>query len=217
MGWPALRTSTQSRRSPGRGFGAGSRTGGHGSALTPRMRYTCRARSAGQAEGAASFFFSREDSHQLFEASVGIPRGNRPDGRDASDVAGSGRGRSAAHGAGLPAASELLLFHQLVDEKRNIDHHVLADLVRGEIALTNPSTDGFSWSSPCQSSSRSPATATPGRRAEVLSLDFFHFHGLCCTMLVYKGLWSWTMSIDYVQTIALGLCHVHSQIMINTY
>ncbi|MCS8107019.1 hypothetical protein N0463_29155, partial [Pseudomonas aeruginosa] len=22
-----------------------------------------------------------------------------------------------------------------------------------------------------------------GRRAEVLSLDFFHFHGLCCTML----------------------------------
>lgn len=28
-------------------------------------------------------------------------------------------------------------------EERNIDHHVLADLVRGEIALTNPSTDGF--------------------------------------------------------------------------
>lgn len=72
-------------------------------------------------------------------------------------------------------------------EERNIDHHVLADLVRGEIALTNPSTDGFVVFPHANPVREVPPRQHRGRRAKVLSLDFFHFHGLCCTMLDNVG------------------------------
>lgn len=93
MGWPALRTSTQSSRSPGRGFGVGSRDWRPWFMPSPHGcgKPAGRVRGSGRRSGGLPLQLGRQPP--TLRPSAGIPRGNRPDGHDTSDVAGSGRGR----------------------------------------------------------------------------------------------------------------------------
>ncbi len=90
---PALRTSTQSSRSPGRGFGAGSRDWRPWFMPSPHGCGTPAERVRGSGRRSGELLLQSGRQPPTLRPSVGIPRGNRPDGRDASDVAGSGRGR----------------------------------------------------------------------------------------------------------------------------
>lgn len=93
MGWPALRTSTQSRRSPGRGFGAGSRDWRPWFMPSPHGCGTPVERVRGSGRRSGELLLQSGRQPPTLRPSVGIPRGKCPDGRDASGVAGSGRGR----------------------------------------------------------------------------------------------------------------------------
>lgn len=93
MGWPALRTSTQSSRSPGRGFGAGSRDWRPWFMPSPHGCGTPAERVRGSGRRSGELLLQSGRQPPTLRPSVGIPRGKCPDGRDASGVAESGRGR----------------------------------------------------------------------------------------------------------------------------
>lgn len=70
-------------------------TGGHGSCPHPTDAVSLAGAFAGQAEGAASFFFSREDSHQLFDPALAFHAGNAL--MDAMPATLPGRAVEGAH------------------------------------------------------------------------------------------------------------------------